>query len=75
MAEYVTTNQAAALLDISAGRVCKLIRAGRLLAMRRRAPGRPWAIPVDALEWVRERPPGFPKDRPHRKKGDPRPGP
>jgi excisionase family DNA binding protein len=58
----LTTSQAAAELGITANRVAKLIRAGRLKAVK---VGRDWLIEARALEAVRERKPG----NPHRKSG------
>ncbi|MGH8068560.1 MAG: helix-turn-helix domain-containing protein [Candidatus Entotheonellia bacterium] len=55
---FLTTQQAAAALGVTQRRVVALIQAGRLKASRL---GRDWLIPAQALEAVRERKPGRPR--------------
>jgi excisionase family DNA binding protein len=70
--EELTTAQAAEALGISQGRVEALIRAGRLPAWRMVGRGRPWRIRAADLALVAERRSGWPGQRRHRHKGDPR---
>jgi excisionase family DNA binding protein len=55
---FLTTQQVAAALGVTQRRVVALIQAGRLEASRL---GRDWLIPAQALEAVRERKPGRPR--------------
>ena len=55
---FLTTQQVAAALGVTPRRVVALIQAGRLEASRL---GRDWLIPAHALEAVRERKPGRPR--------------
>ena len=55
---FLTTQQVAAALGVTQRRVVALIQAGRLKASRL---GRDWLIPAQALEAVRERKPGRPR--------------
>jgi excisionase family DNA binding protein len=55
---FLTTQQVAAALGVTQRRVLALIQAGRLEASRL---GRDWLIPAHALEAVRERKPGRPR--------------
>ena len=71
-AEDLTAPQAAQSLGISPSRVYDLIAAGRLPAHRGTGRGRPWRIRPADLANVAERRPGWPGQRRHRHKGDPR---
>src|SRR5579872_4855024 len=57
-AAYLNTHQAADALQVTHKQISALIRAGRLPASKL---GRDWAIAVDDLELVRERPKGRPR--------------
>jgi excisionase family DNA binding protein len=55
---FLTTQQVAAALGVTQRRVVAMIQAGRLEASRF---GRDWLIPAQALEAVRERKRGRPR--------------
>jgi excisionase family DNA binding protein len=54
----LTTNEAAAILNVSRSRILKLIAAGRLQAWKH---GRDWWLTPQALEVVKVRKPGRPR--------------
>lgn len=61
MPEYISTKEAADILEISASRVLKLIKANRLPAKKL---GRDWLIDPDDLKLVKVRKVGYPEGKP-----------